>query len=58
MSNKRKKRERCCCLNEIPKLKFFPLPKIKKIPVRDVPDNCQIVCVGLVCFLACFANDE
>ncbi|WP_079508716.1 hypothetical protein [Mesobacillus jeotgali] len=35
-----------------------PFPRIKVIPVRDVPDDCVLVCVWPFCFLACNGAGE
>ncbi|RSD28679.1 hypothetical protein [Mesobacillus subterraneus] len=41
-----------------PNLRSVPFPKLKVIPVRDIPDDCTLVCVGPICYLACFGADE
>lgn len=35
-----------------------PFPKLRVIPVREVPDDCVLVCVGPICYLACYAVGE
>lgn len=35
-----------------------PFPKLRVIPVREVPDDCVLVCVGPICYLACYGVGE
>lgn len=58
MSNKKKKKEKCCCTKIFnPILQPCSCSKIKIIPIREIPDNCQLVCVGPFCSLVCFGSD-
>lgn len=55
MSKKNKKDKDCGCSkqNHNP----TALPQVKIIPVRDIPDNCQLVCVGPYCTIVCYGAD-
>ncbi len=57
--SKKKKKEKYCCSNQIfnPIVQPFSFSNVKIIPVRDIPDNCQLVCVGPFCSLVCFGED-
>lgn len=58
MSKKKKKKKKCCCSNQgCTPIQPCSLSKIKIIPVREIPDNCQLVCVGPFCSLVCFGSD-
>lgn len=59
MSKKKKKKEKCCCSHQMfnPIVQPCSFSKVKIIPVRDIPDNCQLVCVGPFCSLVCFGSD-
>lgn len=35
-----------------------PLSRLEIIPVREVPDDCVLVCMGPICFLACYGTGE
>ena len=54
-----KKNEECCGSHPIfnPIVQPCSLSKIKIIPIREIPDNCQLVCVGPYCSLVCFGSD-
>jgi hypothetical protein len=55
MSKKKKKEKKCEC--STPNLQLGSLPRLKIIPIRDIPDNCQLVCIGPICTLACFGTE-
>ncbi|MDR6121123.1 hypothetical protein QFZ87_000720 [Bacillus sp. SLBN-46] len=59
MSKKKKKDKKCECSNQKnnPILQLGSLPRLQIIPIRDIPDNCQLVCVGPFCTLACFGTE-
>lgn len=35
-----------------------PFPRLEIIPVREVPDDCVLVCMGPICYLACYGAGE
>lgn len=60
MSKKKNKKGECDCseqtFNKI--IHLGSLSNVKVIPIREIPDNCQLICVGPVCYLACFAESN
>jgi len=41
-----------------PDLQSVPFPKLRIVPVREIPDDCVLVCVGPFCYLACYGVGE
>lgn len=35
-----------------------PFPRLEIIPVREVPDDCVLVCMGPICYLACYGTGD
>lgn len=59
MPKKKKKEENCGCSKQIfnPIMHPCSFSKLQIIPVREIPDNCQLVCIGPFCSLVCFGSD-
>lgn len=36
----------------------MPFPRLRVIPVSEVPDDCVLVCAGPICYLACYGAGE
>ncbi|WP_368505254.1 hypothetical protein AB3N04_06325 [Alkalihalophilus sp. As8PL] len=58
MSKKKKKKKKCWYSNQIHTSlsTLCSLSKIKRIPIREIPDNCELVCVGPFCTLVCYGE--
>lgn len=55
---KKKKKDSCGCSEHSFHTILQPgLSKVKIIPISEIPDNCQLVCVGPFCSLVCFGSD-
>jgi hypothetical protein len=59
MSKEKNERESCSSQPIFnPNARRYPLPKLKITPIREIPDDCVLVCVGPICTLACYGTGE